>query len=250
MNRIVCFILCFCLIVALSVPCFASDSDDPADVAFSYYEWLGAYALCDCDVHLVEYGDSLSYANVDGIDVEHPAVVTQSVYDFYYPTDDVRNEVSRVVSENSGSSRPSVPSGVSDLGSYLSGLFDGQAHSSLQTSAVPSALYPEADAASLSSADSSFDSQPSGISLDSDSIPSLNSSIYAPDAQEGSLLSVLYGLLGKPRVASVYERSTASGTVFSIVDIPIDWSWVGSLFLLCLVLFSVFKAGGALLCKR
>ena len=77
---------------------------------------------------------------------------------------------------------------------------------------------------------------------------------YAPDATSGSLLAVLYGLLGKPVVSYTYKVRTSSSSSgydgYLTQHLEYDAAWCGSLLLLIIVLFCVFKAGGALLCKR
>lgn len=76
---------------------------------------------------------------------------------------------------------------------------------------------------------------------------------YAPDAPAGSLLSVLYGLLGKPITSYTYRVRTSSSSSnpegYLVQQLDYDANWLASLVLLLVVLFCIFKAGGALLCK-
>ena len=82
--------------------------------------------------------------------------------------------------------------------------------------------------------------------------PELINIEYAPDASSGTLLAVLYGLLGKPVTAYTFKVRTSyqsdyTGYVTQVLDY--DANWLASLVLLIVVLFCIFKAGGALLCK-
>ena len=75
---------------------------------------------------------------------------------------------------------------------------------------------------------------------------------YAPDATSGTLLAVLYGLLGKPVTAYTYKVRTSyqsDYTGYVTEQLDYDANWLASLALLIVVLFCIFKAGGALLCK-
>ena len=82
--------------------------------------------------------------------------------------------------------------------------------------------------------------------------PTLVATEYAPDAESGTLLSVLYQLLGKPVKSYTYsyQNSYQNGyTVYKLELLDYDINWLASFFLLCLVIFCVFKAGGVLLSK-
>lgn len=81
--------------------------------------------------------------------------------------------------------------------------------------------------------------------------PTLISVEYAEDAEQGSLLEVLYGLLGKPVKAYHYRwQSSSQGyNVYSVQVLDYDIPWIASFLLLMLVLYCIFKAGGALLSK-
>ena len=75
---------------------------------------------------------------------------------------------------------------------------------------------------------------------------------YAPDASDGSLLSVLYDLLGKPVVSYTYKVQTNyNNSQYGYVTEHLDYdsNWVCSLVLLLVVVFCIFKAGGALISK-
>ena len=82
--------------------------------------------------------------------------------------------------------------------------------------------------------------------------PEVVSVEYAPDASAGSLLSVLYGLLGKPVVSYTYEVQTSynnSQIGYVTQHLEYDSNWLASLVLLLVVVFCIFKAGGALISK-
>ena len=75
---------------------------------------------------------------------------------------------------------------------------------------------------------------------------------YAPDADPGTLTSALYSLIGKPVVSRTWQVKTGYNNDYvSYVteQQDFDLGWCASLLLLIVVLWSIFKAGGALLSK-
>lgn len=75
---------------------------------------------------------------------------------------------------------------------------------------------------------------------------------YAPDAEEGTLLEVLYALFGKPVTGIHYQWRTSNTNntyAYSVQEVQYDVAWISQVVLFILVLFCIFKAGGALLCK-
>lgn len=75
---------------------------------------------------------------------------------------------------------------------------------------------------------------------------------YAPDADSGTLTSALYSLIGKPIVSRTWQVKTGYNNDYvSYVteQQDFDLGWCASLLLLLVVLWSIFKAGGALLSK-
>lgn len=84
-------------------------------------------------------------------------------------------------------------------------------------------------------------------------LPELVEVGYAPDASSGSLLSVLYGLLGKPVVSYTYKVRTSNSSSaydgYLVQHIEYDAAWIASVVLLIVVLYCIFKAGGAMICK-
>ncbi len=91
---------------------------------------------------------------------------------------------------------------------------------------------------------------PSNNSAYSD--PVLVRTEYVPDADEGTLLSVLYGLFGKPVRAYHYSYQSGSNsyTRYSVVQQDYDAAWCSQVIIFILVLWCVMKVGGALICKN
>lgn len=91
---------------------------------------------------------------------------------------------------------------------------------------------------------------PSNNSAYSD--PTLVRTEYVPDADEGTLLSVLYGLFGKPVRAYHYSYQSGSNsyTQYKVVQQDFDSAWCSQVIIFILVLWCVLKVGGALICKN
>lgn len=126
--------------------------------------------------------------------------------------------------------------------SFSSFGFVPKEESSLETSTLPS----------LSPSASTFSVQefPSSGSAYSD--PTLVLTEYVPDADSGTLLSVLYGLFGKPVRAYHYSYRTSndsSRTAYKVVQQDCDVAWCAQVIIFILVLWCVLKVGGALICK-
>ena len=81
--------------------------------------------------------------------------------------------------------------------------------------------------------------------------PTLVRTEYVPDADSGTLLSVLYGLFGKPVRAYHYSYQSGSNsyTQYKVVQQDYDAAWCSQVIIFILVLWSVMKVGGALICK-
>lgn len=75
---------------------------------------------------------------------------------------------------------------------------------------------------------------------------------YAPDPPSGSLMEVIYDLIGKPVSAYhySYQSNNQGYTQYSCDIVDYDLNWLASLALLGLVIYSILRAGGALLCKQ
>lgn len=82
--------------------------------------------------------------------------------------------------------------------------------------------------------------------------PTLVGTEYVPDADEGTLLSVLYGLFGKPVRAYHYSYQSGSNsyTQYKVVQQDYDAAWCSQVIIFILVLWCVMKVGGALICKN
>ena len=96
----------------------------------------------------------------------------------------------------------------------------------------------------------SLEEFPSSGSAYSD--PTLVQTEYVPDADEGTLLSVLYGLFGKPVRAYHYSYQSGSNsyTQYRVVQQDCDVAWCSQVIIFILVLWCVMKVGGALICKN
>lgn len=82
--------------------------------------------------------------------------------------------------------------------------------------------------------------------------PTLVRTEYVPDADEGTLLSVLYGLFGKPVRAYHYSYQSGSNsyTQYKVLQQDYDAAWCSQVIIFILVLWCVMKVGGALICKN
>ena len=96
----------------------------------------------------------------------------------------------------------------------------------------------------------SLEEFPSSGSAYSD--PTLVRTEYVPDADSGTLLSVLYGLFGKPVRAYHYSYQSGSNsyTQYRVVQQDCDVAWCSQVIIFILVLWCVLKVGGALICKN
>lgn len=235
MKRFFCIFLCVFLLLTFALPVFAGNT-----IILMYEPWLFYYDLVDSDENHELWLGMYSYGGTEEL---YPIHIDEDLYNeklLASQRSDVESEDSRVVE--------SVP--------VESSLPDGDS--------VPADFHSESDSGHLEA--SSFSarseprlSQPSTMALTT--VPTSGQSYippevvnieYAPDAPAGSLLAVLYGLLGKPVVAYTYKVKTSrdsSYTGYLVQQLDYDANWVASLVLLIVVLFCIFKAGGALLCR-
>lgn len=118
--------------------------------------------------------------------------------------------------------------------------------SSEESPLVPSSLSPSQPSISLAS----VQEFPSNNSAYTD--PTLVRTEYVPDADSGTLLSVLYGLFGKPIRAYHYSYQSGSNsyTQYKVVQQDYDAAWCSQVIIFILVLWCVLKVGGALICKN
>lgn len=235
MRRFFFIFLCVFLLLTLVIPAFASNT-----IILMYEPWLFYYDLVDSDENHKLWLGMYSYGGSEEL---YPIHVDEDLYNekllaSQRSVDESEN--SRVI--ESVSVESSLPVGDS----------------------VPADLHSQSDsgymeASSFSSGTESSCSQPSVIALSpvptsgqSYILPEVVNIEYAPDAPSGSLLAVLYGLLGKPVTAYTYQVSTSrdsSYTGYVVQQLDYDANWIASLVLLIVVLFCIFKAGGALLCR-
>lgn len=235
MRRFFCIFLCVFLLLTLVIPAFAGNT-----IILMYEPWLFFYDLVDSEENHDIWLGMYSYGGSEDL---YPIHVNEDLY----------NEkllASQPLDDESADSR--VVESVTDQSS----LFNGDS--------VSSDLHSESDSGYLETASFSTGSQSSGSQspmLAAAGVPTSGLSYiqpelvnieYAPDATSGTLLAVLYGLLGKPVTAYTYKVRTSyqsDYTGFVTQQLDYDANWLASLALLIVVLFCIFKAGGALLCK-
>lgn len=235
MRRFFSIFLCVFLLLTLALPAFAGNV-----VILNYEPWLFFYDLEACDENyniwlgMYSYGGSeeLYPIHVNEDDYNEKLLASQS------PAESV-SEITDVVKPESV--EPDLSDGdpvSSDLHSESdSGHLQASSLTSEQNRAVRNL---QLAAASVPSSGLSY-VQPELVKID-----------YAPDATSGTLLAVLYGLLGKPVTAYTYKVRTSyqsDYTGYVTQQLDYDANWLASLALLIVVLFCIFKAGGALLCK-
>lgn len=235
MKRFFSIFLCVFLLLTLAIPAFAGNT-----IILMYEPWLFFYDLVDSEENHDIWLGMYSYGGSEEL---YPIHVNEDLY----------NEkllASQLPDDESADSR--VVESVTDQ-SFLS-----------NGDSVSSDLHSESDSGYLETASFSTGSQSSDSQspmLAAASVPTSGLSYiqpelvnieYAPDATSGTLLAVLYGLLGKPVTAYTYKVRTSyqsDYTGYVTQQLDYDANWLASLALLIVVLFCIFKAGGALLCK-
>lgn len=236
MICIKCFIsvfLCIFLLVCLCIPAFAVNI-----IRLEYPDWLWFYDILDTEDNYALWFDMYSYG---GEQIILPIDVNEDEYNAKLALDAVN------VSESEASSESYTSE--SDNDSFDSG----------------SVLYPDSESDSNFSLSPETAGQVAGASklplLLAESVPTSGQSYiqpemvsveYAPDASSGSLLSVLYNLLGKPIVSYTYKIQSSydnSRVGYVTQHLEYDSNWLASLVLLLVVVFCIFKAGGALISK-
>lgn len=232
------FVICLSvlLICSLLLPVSAGNV-----VILNYEPWLFFYDLVDCDEN---YNIWLGMYSYGGSEELYPIHVDEDDYNAKLLTSQTPDEP---VAEITDVVKPEP---------VESDLSDGDP--------VSSDIHSESDSGYLEAASIASGTQSSGSQsplLASASVPTSGLSYvqpelvkidYAPDATSGTLLAVLYGLLGKPVTAYTYKVRTSyqsDYTGYVTQQLDYDANWLASLVLLLVVLFCIFKAGGALLCK-
>jgi hypothetical protein len=118
------------------------------------------------------------------------------------------------------------------------------------SSEKPALVAPALSSPAPSVSPASVQEFPSNNSAYSD--PILIRTEYVPDAESGTLLSVLYGLFGKPVRAFHYSFQSGSNsyTQYKVVQQDYDAAWCSQVIIFILVLWCTLKIGGALICKN
>lgn len=235
MKRFFCIFLSVFLLLTLALPTFAGNT-----IILMYEPWLFFYDLVDSEEN---YDIWLGMYSYGGSEELYPIHVGEDLY----------NEkllASQLPDDEPADSR--IVESVPDQSSLSNG------------DSVPADLHSESDSGYMEAASFSSGTQSSGSQspmLSAASVPTSGFSYvqpelvkidYAPDATSGTLLAVLYGLLGKPVTAYTYKVRTSyqsDYTGYVTQQLDYDANWLASLALLIVVLFCIFKAGGALLCK-
>lgn len=235
MKRFFCIFLCVFLLLTFALPAFAGNT-----IILMYEPWLFFYDLVDSEENHELWLGMYSYGGTEEL---YPIHIDEDLYNeklLSSQRSDVESADSRVIE--------SVPveSTLSDRDPVSPDLHSESDSGHLQASSFSSGSEPRL-------------SQPSTMALTT--VPTSGQSYippevvnieYAPDAPAGSLLAVLYGLLGKPVVSYTYQVRTSrdsSYTGYLVQQLDYDANWIASVVLLIVVLFCIFKAGGALLCK-
>lgn len=225
--------LCIFLLVCLCIPVFAVNI-----IRLEYQDWLWFYDILDTEDNYALWLDMYSYG---GEQIILPIDVNEDEYNARFALDAVNDSESEAPSEfvTSESDNDS-----SDSGSVLYPYSESDSNFSLSpetarkvegTSKSPLFL-----AQNVPSSGQSY-IQPEMVSVE-----------YAPDASSGSLLSVLYNLLGKPVVSYTYKIQSSydnSRVGYVTQHLEYDSNWYASFVLLLVVVFCIFKAGGALISK-
>lgn len=232
------FVICLSvlLICSLLLPASAGNV-----VILNYEPWLFFYDLVDCDENYNIWLGMYSYGG------------SEELYPIHVDEDDYN---AKLLSSQSPDESITEITDVVQPEPIESDLSVGDP--------VPSDIHSESDSGYLEAASFASGSESSGSQspmLASSSVPTSGLSYvqpelvkidYAPDASSGTLLAVLYGLLGKPVIAYTYKVRTSyqsDYTGYVTEQLDYDANWLASLVLLIVVLFCIFKAGGALLCK-
>lgn len=237
MKRFFLICLSVLLVFSLLLPVSAGNI-----VILNYEPWLFFYDLVDCDENYNIWLGMYSYGG------------SEELYSIHVDEDDYN---AKLLSSQSPAESVSEITDVVKPESVEPDLSDGDP--------VSSDLHSESDSGHLQTASISTGSQSSlaqspvmavttvPTSGQSYILPEVVNIEYAPDAPAGSLLSVLYGLLGKPITSYTYRVRTSSSSSnpegYLVQQLDYDANWLASLVLLLVVLFCIFKAGGALLCK-
>lgn len=225
--------LCVFLLVCFCVPAFAVNM-----IRLEYQDWLWFYDLVDnTENHdlwfgMYSYGGDQSILPVDVSEDEYNARKQVDI------VNDIESETPfQSDTDESADNSADSHSVVSVDSEFVS---DFSVSSETVGSVAGASESPVLLAANVPTSGQSY-IQPEVVSVE-----------YAPDASDGSLLSVLYDLLGKPVVSYTYKVQTNyNNSQYGYVTQHLDYdsNWVCSLVLLLVVVYCIFKAGGALISK-
>ena len=236
MKRFFSIFLCVFLLLTFALPAFAGNT-----IILMYEPWLFFYDLKDTEENHDIWLGMYSYGGTEEL---YPIHIDEDDYNAKLAASESSGDVE---SETSGDVQPDAVESVLSDGDSVS----GDLHSESDSRHLETASFTSGTESSVSQspmlAASSVPS--SGLSYVQ---PELVNIEYAPDATSGTLLAVLYGLLGKPVTAYTYKVRTSyqsDYTGYVTEQLDYDANWLASLALLIVVLFCIFKAGGALLCK-
>lgn len=236
MKRFFSIFLCVFLLLTLALPASAGNI-----VILNYEPWLFFYDLVDCDEN---YNIWLGMYSYGGSEELYPIHVDEDDYNAKLLSSQAPDES---ITEITDFVQPEpVEPDLSDGDPVSSDLHSESDSGYLQASSLTSGTESSGSQSPMLAASSV---PISGLSYVQ---PELVKIEYAPDATSGTLLAVLYGLLGKPVTAYTYKVRTSyqsDYTGYVTQQLDYDANWLGSLVLLIIVLFCIFKAGGALLCK-
>lgn len=216
------FLVVFLLIFVFVFPVSASGEL----YMLSYTEWLSYYGLEHSDLTLTEWQSQFDGSNISS---DYPIYIGVDEYNAWYsanPADSSSNssfDDSAVPASDSLSQSEEVAPMALDKGSNINSFPDSGQSYALQN--VPT----------------------SGTSYDQ---PVLVQTTYVPDAEPGTLLSVLYSFLGKPVQSYTWRvRTSSDRTGYVTESLEYDTAWCASVILLLLFVYCLFKLGGGLLCK-
>lgn len=216
------FLVVFLLILVFVFPVSASGEL----YMLSYTEWLSYYGLEHSDLNLTEWQSQFDGSNISS---DYPIYIGVDEYNAWYSAnpaasssnssfDDSGVSASETLSETEEVAPMSL-----DKGTNINSFPDSGQSYALQS--VPT----------------------SGTSYDQ---PVLVQTTYVPDAEPGTLLSVLYSFLGKPVQSYTWRvRTSSDRTGYVTESLEYDTAWCASVILLLLFVYCLFKLGGGLLCK-
>ena len=232
MKRFFSIFFCLLLLLTLAVPAFAGNT-----IILNYEPWLFFYDLTDSEENHDIWLGMYSYGGSEEL---YPIHIDEDDYNAKLSASETSGDVE---SETSGDGQSDTDESVLPDGDPISDDIHSESDSGYREAVV-----------NASGSESSLSQYSSPVPSSSQSyiLPEVVSVEYAPDASAGSLLAVLYGLLGKPVTSYTYKVQTGynnSQTGYITQQLDYDANWIASVVLLIVVLFCIFKAGGALLCK-